>query len=186
MRSVKIASSLSKRVIFVVKQSSLMDMGCFSRDFMKPISSTTIFLKSFHLTRSFHGAKLILNMRHFQPKIFWKNYTTCSQRAFVFATRLVKQRSTPFALYSIRKYALVHLTDLKAMDLYQERLARQIGDGHRLIRGVAGSGKTLVLASHAKLLAKDHPEWNILVLCFNISLAQFIRNMIETSDIEVT
>lgn len=98
--------------------------------------------------------------------------------------RISAKKSQSYTPYNQK--TLVHLTDLKAMDLYQERLARQIGDGHRLIRGVAGSGKTLVLASHAKLLAKDHPEWNILVLCFNISLAQFIRNMIETSDIEVT
>ena len=40
------------------------------------------------------------------------------------------------------------------MDLHQENLAKQIGDKNRLIRGVAGSGKTLILASRAKMLIK--------------------------------
>ncbi|AEH47524.1 3'-5' exonuclease [Parageobacillus thermoglucosidasius] len=74
---------------------------------------------------------------------------------------------------------LLSLHDIKAMDLHQENLAKQIGDKHRLIRGVAGSGKTLILASRAKLLAKEHPDWKILILCYNISLAQGIRQLIN-------
>ncbi|REJ20992.1 MAG: nuclease [Bacillaceae bacterium] len=74
---------------------------------------------------------------------------------------------------------LLSLHDIKAMDLHQENLAKQIGDKNRLIRGVAGSGKTLILASRAKLLAKQHPDWKILILCYNISLAQGIRQMIH-------
>jgi hypothetical protein len=35
---------------------------------------------------------------------------------------------------------------LKIMDLQQEQLARSLGDGHRVIHGVAGSGKTMILA----------------------------------------
>src|SRR5699024_11898981 len=42
---------------------------------------------------------------------------------------------------------LLSLHDMKTMDLHQENLAKQIGDKNRLIRGVAGSGKTLILAS---------------------------------------
>lgn len=72
---------------------------------------------------------------------------------------------------------LLSLHDIKAMDLHQENLAKQIGDQNRLIRGVAGSGKTLILASRAKLLAKQHPNWKILILCFNISLARSIEQM---------
>ncbi|WP_461201965.1 3'-5' exonuclease [Anoxybacillus sp. TBDG-1] len=74
---------------------------------------------------------------------------------------------------------LLSLHDIKAMDLHQENLAKQLGDKNRLIRGVAGSGKTLILASRAKLLAKQHPDWKILILCYNISLAQGIRQMLE-------
>lgn len=73
---------------------------------------------------------------------------------------------------------LLSLHDIKAMDLHQENLAKQIGDKNRLIRGVAGSGKTLILASRAKLLSKQNPNWKILILCYNISLAQNIRHMV--------
>ena len=64
------------------------------------------------------------------------------------------------------------------MDLHQENLAKQIGDKNRLIRGVAGSGKTLILSSRAKLLSKQHPDWKILILCYNISLANGIQQMV--------
>ena len=74
---------------------------------------------------------------------------------------------------------LLSLHDIKAMDLHQENLAKQIGDKNRLIRGVAGSGKTLILASRAKLLLKEHPDWKILILCYNISLSQNIKQIIR-------
>ncbi|MEG6574104.1 hypothetical protein V6C31_06135 [Caldibacillus debilis] len=48
-----------------------------------------------------------------------------------------------------------------------------------MIRGVAGSGKILILACRAKLLSKAHPEWKILVLCCNISLTNGIHQMIN-------
>lgn len=73
---------------------------------------------------------------------------------------------------------LLSLHDIKTMDLHQENLAKQIGDKNRLIRGVAGSGKTLILASRAKLLSKEHPDWKILILCYNISLANGIQQMV--------
>jgi hypothetical protein len=74
---------------------------------------------------------------------------------------------------------LLSLHDIKTMDLHQENLAKQIGDKNRLIRGVAGSGKTIILASRAKMLLKQNPDWKILILCYNISLANAIQQMIQ-------
>lgn len=74
---------------------------------------------------------------------------------------------------------LLSLHDIKVMDLHQENLAKQIGDKNRLIRGVAGSGKTIILASRAKMLAKEHPNWKILILCYNISLSKNIETIIR-------
>jgi uncharacterized protein (DUF3820 family) len=59
---------------------------------------------------------------------------------------------------------------LRVMDLQQEQLARSLGGGHRVIHGVAGSGKTLILGYRAEHLAKvcSRP---ILILCYNKVLA---------------
>lgn len=66
---------------------------------------------------------------------------------------------------------LLSLHDIKTMDLHQENLAKQIGDKNRLIRGVAGSGKKIILASRAKMLSEQNPNWKILILCYNIDLS---------------
>lgn len=60
---------------------------------------------------------------------------------------------------------------LAVLDHKQEAKARSIGDGHRLIYGVAGSGKTVVLLARARILAKDAGK-RVLVLCFNRELAR--------------
>ena len=38
---------------------------------------------------------------------------------------------------------------VRVMDLQQEQLARSMGEGHRVIHGVAGSGKTMILGYRA-------------------------------------
>lgn len=63
---------------------------------------------------------------------------------------------------------------IKAMDIQQENAARMMGGGHRVIHGVAGSGKTLILALRAQVLA-ERTEKPILVLCYNITLAAKLR-----------
>ena len=58
---------------------------------------------------------------------------------------------------------------MRVMDLQQEQLARSLGDGHRVIHGVAGSGKTMILGYRAEYLAKASTPTSkpILILCFN-------------------
>ena len=58
---------------------------------------------------------------------------------------------------------------MRVMDLQQEQLARSIGEGHRVIHGVAGSGKTMILGYRAEYLAKSSTPTSkpILILCFN-------------------
>ena len=58
---------------------------------------------------------------------------------------------------------------VRVMDLQQEQLARSLGDGHRVIHGVAGSGKTLILGYRAEYLAQICQQ-PILVLCYNKTL----------------
>ena len=58
-----------------------------------------------------------------------------------------------------------HATRLLSLDLEQERLARTMKAGHRVISGVAGSGKTLILIARAKALANSLEPQHILILC---------------------
>ncbi|OUL24010.1 DNA helicase II [Nostoc sp. RF31YmG] len=67
---------------------------------------------------------------------------------------------------------------LKIMDLQQEQLARSLGEGHRVIHGVAGSGKTMILAYRCQHLAQVENK-PILVLCFNVSLAAKLRQVVQ-------
>lgn len=67
---------------------------------------------------------------------------------------------------------------IKIMDLQQEQLARSLKDGHRVIHGVAGSGKTLILAYRCQHLAQESTK-PLLVLCFNVSLSARLRQMIQ-------
>ena len=75
---------------------------------------------------------------------------------------------------------LLEIPDIiKVMDLKQEKLARGLGAGHRVIHGVAGSGKTLILAYRSLHLAKLMHK-PILVLCYNVVLAARLRTLIES------
>jgi len=65
----------------------------------------------------------------------------------------------------------------RVMDLQQEVLARNLGEGHRVIHGVAGSGKTLILLYRCLYLSETTTR-PVLVLCFNIILANYIRDSV--------
>lgn len=72
---------------------------------------------------------------------------------------------------------------LQVMDLQQEQVARTLGDGHRVIHGVAGSGKTMILVHRARLLASEaEPARPVLVLCYNRALADRIEALIAPDE----
>ncbi|MFX1298102.1 MAG: DEAD/DEAH box helicase [Promethearchaeota archaeon] len=73
---------------------------------------------------------------------------------------------------------------IKLLDQEQERIARELGEGHRLIFGVAGSGKTVLLIARARILAKRHPDWKILILCYNRMLRNFLFQLFNPQDYE--
>ncbi|CAE6935243.1 ATP-dependent DNA helicase Rep [Paraburkholderia domus] len=71
------------------------------------------------------------------------------------------------------------LPDLMAvMDAQQEQLARSLGDGHRVIHGVAGSGKTMILGYRAEYLARTS-EKPVLVLCFSEPLSKCLKSWMD-------
>ncbi|MDQ8738722.1 3'-5' exonuclease [Paenibacillus sp. LHD-38] len=74
---------------------------------------------------------------------------------------------------------LLSLHHIKAADLHPENMAKQLEVRHRLMLGNAASDKTVVLASRAKILAKQNPDWKMLVLSHSRSLSLSLRQMID-------
>jgi len=70
---------------------------------------------------------------------------------------------------------------MRVMDIQQEQLARSLGDGHRVIHGVAGSGKTMILGYRAEYLARASTPSSkpILILCFNEPLGVKLHSVME-------
>ena len=76
---------------------------------------------------------------------------------------------------------------IRVLDLAQERLAEHLGPGYRLIRGVAGSGKTLVLTHRARFVAQFMSRWRLLLVCYNKALAQALKaELDDVSNVEVS
>jgi len=72
---------------------------------------------------------------------------------------------------------------LAVMDLQQEQLARSLGEGHRILRGVAGSGKTLILAFRAEHVARAATR-PVLVLCYGNGIAGRLENAMQDRGVE--
>ena len=68
--------------------------------------------------------------------------------------------------------------EIRLLDLEQEQLAHSLGDGHRVIHGVAGSGKTLILQHRALQLAQESAA-PVLVVCYNKVLAARLRQRLQ-------
>lgn len=72
------------------------------------------------------------------------------------------------------------------LDNHQSRAVIETVDGVQRIRGLAGSGKTIVLALKAAYLHAKHPEWKIAVTFNTRSLKGQLRQLINTFYIEQT
>jgi superfamily I DNA/RNA helicase len=93
--------------------------------------------------------------------------------AFVFQGK-ARERATETELHgAVRENMRFRL------DSDQERLAASLDEPFSFIRGVAGSGKTLVLIARAKYLKSIHPDWNIRIVCFNKALKQLLSSQVR-------
>ncbi len=101
-------------------------------------------------------------------------------RWHLFPELRVEAGSGQFGLFGPTDAAVrpLEIPDLvKVMDAQQEQLARSIGGEHRVIHGVAGSGKTMILGFRAMQLARELDK-PILVLCYNKTLAARLEQLV--------
>ncbi|WP_227133190.1 nuclease-related domain-containing DEAD/DEAH box helicase [Halorubellus salinus] len=68
---------------------------------------------------------------------------------------------------------------LKRLDEAQERFALQVPDGPQQVRGIAGSGKSIVLAQKAAQMHARHPEWRIVLTFQTRALYDAARDAVE-------
>jgi superfamily I DNA and RNA helicase len=74
-----------------------------------------------------------------------------------------------------RSEALIQLRSwISDLDLQQIKIGMQIPPGPQRIRGIAGSGKTLLLCQKAARMHLQHPEWDIALVFFNRSLYELM------------
>ncbi|WP_052195349.1 DEAD/DEAH box helicase [Deinococcus radiopugnans] len=64
-------------------------------------------------------------------------------------------------------------------DHQQELIARLIPPGPQRIRGIAGSGKTVLLAQRAAAMRLKHPDWTIGLVFFNRSLYNVMERQVD-------
>jgi superfamily I DNA and RNA helicase len=68
--------------------------------------------------------------------------------------------------------------EIANLDAWQKKAAIEFPEGPQRIRGLAGSGKTIVLAQKAAFLHTRFPDWNIALTFQTRSLYQQFRNLI--------
>ncbi len=96
-------------------------------------------------------------------------------RALLFPEVRIRQIALPLDEQDAENTEDRHLA---VMDMQQEQLARSLGQGHRIIRGVAGSGKTLILVFRAELLARVASK-PVLMLCYANGIAGRLQNAMQ-------
>jgi superfamily I DNA/RNA helicase len=101
-------------------------------------------------------------------------------RALIFPEVRIRQIALPF---DEPQASATEDRTLAVMDLQQELLARSLGEGHRIVRGVAGSGKTLILAFRAEYMARATTR-PVLVLCYGNGIAGRLENGMQDRGIE--
>src|ERR1035437_8941547 len=66
-----------------------------------------------------------------------------------------------------------------ALDAQQSAAATIPVEDVLLLSGPPGSGKTLVLAGRARYLAALHPDWHIVLLCYNKALVPYLCSLVD-------
>jgi superfamily I DNA and RNA helicase len=68
---------------------------------------------------------------------------------------------------------------LYEIDLQQEHIGKEIPPGPQRIRGIAGSGKTVLLCQKAANMHLKHPDWDIALVFFTRSLYDLMIRLLD-------
>jgi len=68
---------------------------------------------------------------------------------------------------------------LYELDLQQEHIGKEIPPGFQRLRGIAGSGKTVLLCQKAAHMHLKHPDWDIALVFFSRALYEMIIGLVD-------
>lgn len=74
--------------------------------------------------------------------------------------------------------------EIANLDVWQKKAAFEVPEGPQRVRGLAGSGKTIVLALKAAYLHAQHQDWDIVVTYYTRSLGQQFKDLITKFSFE--
>lgn len=69
--------------------------------------------------------------------------------------------------------------EIRDFDFQQEQISKTIPAGPQRIRGIAGSGKTVLLTQKAANMHLKHPDWDIALVFFCRSLYETIKTQVD-------
>ncbi len=75
--------------------------------------------------------------------------------------------------------------EIARLDLWQKQAAIEFSDGPQRVRGLAGSGKTTVLALKAANLHARNPDWTIAVTFYSRSLYSQFKDLIRRFSLNI-
>lgn len=130
------------------------------------------------------------NLPQFLQEIGWPHpelyESTLSVIQSISSIRRNRRRRTAINLESKGSYLKALEDSIANLDSLQSRAVIETVEGVQRIRGLAGSGKTIILALKAAYLHVQHPDWKIAVTFNTRSLKAQFRRFIETFVFEQT
>jgi len=116
------------------------------------------------------------------PPEYWEAVNAAIQRVTTIKPR---KKRTEVASANSRGAILKKIeAEIANLDRWQQWAAIESPNGPQRIRGLAGSGKTIVLALKAAYLHAHHPEWQIAVTFYSRALYQQFKDLIRRFSFE--
>lgn len=103
----------------------------------------------------------------------------CEALQKVTGMKPVKDRKNVTSNYSMGNKIKEIEKQIANLDFWQQKAAMETPEGPQRIRGLAGSGKTIILAWKVAYLHAQFPDWNIAITFYTRSLAQQLKNLIK-------
>lgn len=77
------------------------------------------------------------------------------------------------------------INDIKVLDIEQEQFSKKIPNGHYMVTGLPGSGKTVVLLTRAIHLLQENENWNILIVTYTQALSIKLKLQLKAKIIDL-